>query len=54
MVVLHTVFLIGAAAEVVCLNAFIPLLAAVFPLFSRRQLPCSGVIRTLGEHWTFK
>src|SRR5260221_11566145 len=53
MVVLHTGFLIGAAAEVVFLKRpFIPILAAVcFPLFLAANAVRWWVIQTLGEHW---
>jgi methyltransferase len=53
MVALHTLVLIGAAAEVVFLHRlFIPVLAAVmFVIFLAANAVRWWVIRTLGEHW---
>jgi methyltransferase len=53
MVVLHTVVLVGAAAEVVFLRRpFFPALAAaMFCIFLASNAVRWWVIRTLGQHW---
>jgi len=53
MVLLHTLVLAGAAAEVFFLHRpFLPLLAAIsFALFIVANVVRWWVIRTLGEHW---